>query len=116
MLQHFSEGSTALLVYRLGPRRGRGQCNILCPFVLVGPEFLAFDWIMTMSWRSPFSLLLAKSVGPNNFWLRQFKIVDVGATSVNFQMETDLDLIISITERVISDQEGDISSTTLREQ
>ncbi len=34
----------------------------------------------TLNWRSPFSLLLAKSVGPNNFWLRQFKIVGVGAT------------------------------------
>ncbi len=25
--------------------------------------------------RSPFSLLLVKSVGPNNFWLRQFKML-----------------------------------------
>ncbi len=30
--------------------------------------------------RSPFSLLLAKSVGPNNFWLQQYEIVGVGAT------------------------------------
>ncbi len=30
--------------------------------------------------RSPFSLLLDKSVGPNNFWLRQFEIVGVGVT------------------------------------
>ncbi len=30
--------------------------------------------------RSPFSLLLGKSVGPNSFWLRQFKIVGVGVT------------------------------------
>ena len=31
-------------------------------------------------WRSPFSLLLAKSFGPNIFWLQQFKIVGGGAT------------------------------------
>ena len=30
--------------------------------------------------RSPFSLLSGKSVGPNNFWLRQFEIVGVGVT------------------------------------
>ena len=30
--------------------------------------------------RSPFSLLLGKSVGPNNFWFRQFEIVGVGVT------------------------------------
>ncbi len=30
--------------------------------------------------RRPLSLLLGKSVGPDNFWLRQFKIVGVGAT------------------------------------
>ncbi len=30
--------------------------------------------------RSPFSLLLGKRVGPDNFWLRQFKFVGVGAT------------------------------------
>ena len=30
------------------------------------------------SLRSPFSLLLVKSDGPNNFWLRQLKIVGVG--------------------------------------
>ena len=30
--------------------------------------------------RSPFSLLLVKCVGPNNFCLRQLKIVGVGAT------------------------------------
>ncbi len=36
--------------------------------------------LMFKSPRSPFSLLLGKSVGTNNFWLRQFKIVGVGAT------------------------------------
>ena len=43
---------------------------------------LALHWFTSRKGiqRSPFSLLLAKGVGPNNCWLRQFKIVGVGAT------------------------------------
>ncbi len=34
---------------------------------------------LALSKEKPFSLLLAKSVGLNNFWLGQFTIVGVGA-------------------------------------